>query len=309
MKKYCFLFLSLIFFACNQNSDKKNVVPQEHPKEFFKTVEGVEFKMIKVKKVRKATLGKKSDKERVVTLSEFYIAETEVTQELYKAVTGKEPSHFNESKAITEGEVQSKRPVECVNWYEAALFCNALTEKLIGKQECVYTLEDIEEESGIITKAKVTWDFSKKGYRLPTEAEFEYAARGGDANVVFAGGNYTINDPTGKEYAIPPLKEVAWFNGNANHMTHEVAKKLANGYGIYDMSGNVMEWCNDYYVKPIPENVEKDPQGPDKDEGIHTCKGGGYGPGGYSQCVVSGRTPLISEARLDDVGFRMVCRL
>ena len=310
MKKYCLLFLIFLLFACKQ---KDEGVMQEQLKEFTKTVEGVAFKMIRIEKVKKTPLGKGTGKERIVTLSPFYIMETEVTQELYKAVTGLSPSSFDGisvGKETPQGEVQGKRPVETVNWYEAVLFCNKLTEKIMGNtDECVYMITDMEEEEGKIVDAKVTYDMKKLGFRLPTEAEFEYAARGGNENLVFAGGTYTISDPTGEEHALPPLKEVAWFNKNSNSATHEVAKKKPNGYGLFDMSGNVMEWCNDFYVKPIPENVEKDPVGTDEDTGSHTCKGGGYGFGGYSSCTVTARSANVSYSCADDMGFRVVCRL
>ena len=322
MKKYFFcLFLVILFSACKQDAkNSQGSSTQETPKEFVKTVGNVNFKMIRVEKVKKTTLGKNAgSKARIVSLSAFYIAETEVTQELYKQVMGNNPSFFDNTGVKGSGkdardttpatdEVQEKRPVESVSWYEAAIFCNKLTEKLIGKDECVYTLTEIIEENGKIIDAKVAWDFSKKGYRLPTEAEFEYAARGGNEDLVFAGGNYTIHDPTGPE-AEEALKEIAWFDKTSDKRTHEVAKKPANGYGLYDMSGNVTEWCNDFYFKPIPDNVEKDPEGHDEDTGSHTCKGGGYWLGGYSQCTVTARSSLTSVGQLDDVGFRVVCRL
>jgi hypothetical protein len=311
MRKYCFLFIFLIllFLACKQDGNK-DIVQQGHPKEFVKTVDGVDFKMIKIEKVKKTTIGKGSGKERVVSLSEFYIAETEVTQALYKAVTGQSPSIFNgvsSGTEIAEGEVQERRPVENINWYEAALFCNTLTEKLLGASECVYKFTNVEKDNDMILKADITWDFSKKGFRLPTEAEFEYAARGGDASLVFAGGSYHVGDPQDKAHEA--LGELAWYNKNAGSKTHEVRKKLPNAYGIYDMSGNVMEWCNDYYVKPIPENIEKDPMGTDENTGSHTCKGGGFGAGGYAMCTVTGRVSTASDARYDDLGLRVVCRL
>lgn len=315
MKKILFYpCVALVAFAfilsCNNIKKGTDDDPQVLGRTVVKTVNGVSFKMIKVDAVKKATLAKNTGKEREVTLSAFYIGETEVTQELYKAVTGKEPSHFNginQNTELADGEIQEKRPVEMVNWYEAALFCNALTEKLIDKQECVYTIEEIEENQGVITGAKVSWDFSKKGFRLPTEAEFEYAARGGEEDAVYAGGDARYGDPA--DTSKSNLGEVAWFNENANKVTHQVMQKKPNGYGIYDMSGNVIEWCHDYYLNPLPDNVSVDPEGPLEDPtGAHTTKGGGYGLGGYSACVVSARTSLTSYAQLDDTGFRLVCR-
>ena len=310
MKKYCLLFLIFLLFACKQKDED---VTQEQLKEFTKTVEGVAFKMIRIEKVKKTPLGKGTGKERIVTLSPFYIMETEVTQELYKAVTGLSPSSFDGisvGKETPQGEVQGKRPVETVNWYEAVLFCNKLTEKIMGNtDECVYTITDMEEEEGKIVDAKVTYDMKKLGFRLPTEAEFEYAARGGNENLVFAGGNYTISDPTGEEHALPPLKEVAWFNKNSNSATHEVAKKKPNGYGLYDMSGNVREWCNDYYKSPALKNAERDPKGPARPYAYHVTKGGGFSIGGYLECVVANRNGTLSKQHENDRGFRIACRM
>lgn len=318
MKKYCFSFyvFSFIFLAimsCNGTNSTPNNNPATPPKEIVKAVEGVSFKMIRVDAVKKTTLGYGCADERIVTLSAFYIGETEVTQELYKAVTGDSPSIFDgvsQGKEIEEGEIQEKRPVENINWYEATSFCNKLTEKLMGSaEECVYTFEDIQTENGKIVDAKVTWDLSKKGFRLPTECEWEYAARGGDEDVVYAGGSLHVEDgQVAPEVSKSILSPIAWYNESSGSKTHEVAKKIPNGYALYDMSGNVYEWCNDYYIKPIPKNAERDPEGPSEDLGAHTCKGGGYGVGGYSQCTVTARSPTVSYARCDDVGLRLVCR-
>ncbi|MEL3909299.1 MAG: SUMF1/EgtB/PvdO family nonheme iron enzyme [Treponemataceae bacterium] len=184
--------------------------------------------------------------EHNVELSDYQIAETEITQKVFEAVMGYNPSEFNSNPPA--GEIQELRPADRVNWYEAVEFCNKLTEVLMGKEHCVYTITNIErysDEDGI-EKATVQADWSKKGFRLPTEAEWEWAARCGD-DFKHAGSN--------------ELTEVAWCASNSNG-THEVKKLKPNKFGLYDMTGNVWEWCWDL-SGPIEDGADlgKDPKG------------------------------------------------
>jgi formylglycine-generating enzyme required for sulfatase activity len=150
-----------------------------------------------------------------VTLSAFKMQETDVTQEQYLAVMGTNPSHFD------AGTGASLRPVEMVRWYDAVQFCNALS--------AISGLTPVYDTS--------TWtaDFSKTGYRLPTEAQWEYVCQAGSTTEYWWGPD--TNGMGGR----------TWSYYNSGGTTQPVATKLANSYGLYDITGNVWQWCNDWY--------------------------------------------------------------
>ena len=157
--------------------------------------------------------------QHTVTLTQgFDIGTTEVTQELYEAVTGSNPSK-NPSKS---GKVVKcpTCPVNFVSWFDAVEFCNALSERQ-GHQAAYAITGDGET---------VTRDPTSNGYRLPTEAEWEYAARAGESHA-YAGSD--------------DVDAVAWYDGNSDGRAHPVGTKSPNAWGLYDMSGNVREYADD----------------------------------------------------------------
>ena len=225
------------------------------------TVNGVQFTMVEVGGgtfTMGATSGQGSDAwdeekpAHEVTLSDYYIGQTEVTQALWKAVMGSNPS---DSKG-------GNLPVERVSWDDCQVFIQKLNQ-LTGKQ-----------------------------FRLPTEAEWEYAARGGrkSRGYKYAGGNN--------------IDSVAWCDGNSGNETHPVATKQANELGIYDMSGNVLEWCSDW-CGDYTSSSQSDPQGSSSGS-FRVIRGGCY----YNfarNCRVSYRISNTLDYRCGYLGLRLSC--
>lgn len=230
---------------------------------------------------------------------DFEMSKTEVTQELYASVMGENPSYhrldnvaLDNSERRALGKSTMKNPVDMVSWYDAIMFCNLLSEKegltpvyaVDGKTDTTkwnYTPHKTNEIRGSVTQ-----NTSATGYRLPTVDEWQYAARGGQ-NYKYAGSNN--------------LDEEAWYRGNSkvngNYITHPVGEKKANGYGLYDMSGNVSEWCWDLYYKDFDG---------DDWSGIYAyyC-GGGYIDDNFAfNCEVRGRIFAYNPAF--GLGFRVV---
>lgn len=198
----------------------------------------------------------------------------------------------------------SDDPINEVSWYGAVAYCNWRSSEE-GKKSC-YDL--------------ATWecDFSKHGYRLATEAEWEYAARGGEDSPYYrfpwgdtishSQANYYV-DPGGYSYDVSPTTgyHPDWNDGIRPY-TSVVGSFSANGYGLYDMAGNVWEWCNDWrdsnYYNASPYD---NPTGPARGA-YRVCRGGGWGSEAYF-CRLAVRDNYYPDIRLDDIGFRIVLHL
>jgi formylglycine-generating enzyme required for sulfatase activity len=230
--------------------------------------------------------------QRTVTLnSGFYMGKYPVTQEQYQTVMGTNPSGF---KTVTGNENAAKLPVEMVTWYDAVEFCNKLSQ-LEGLTP-VYTISGRTPSSGYpITSATVTATLSRNGYRLPTEAQWEYACRAGTKTAYYTGAS--INYNTG------------WYNENSGDRTHEVGKKpalggvLGNKWGLYDMHGNVWEWCWDWFGD-YSSGTQTDPTGPISGT-TRVNRGGSWysSPQGLRSACRNADLPSTQFANL---GFRVV---
>ena len=224
------------------------------------TVNGVSFKMIKVDggtfRMGSNDSEASSDEKPVhsVTLSDYYIGETEVTQELWVAVMGSNPSYFR----------GSTKPVENVSWNDCREFIKKLNQ-LTGKN-----------------------------FRFPTEAEWEYAARGGNKS---RGYKYSGSNN---------ISDVAWYSDNSSWATHPVCIKSPNELGLYDMSGNVWEWCSDWYGENYySSSPQTNPIGPNSGSS-RVFRGGNYiSDAQFCRVAIRGRnTP---DLRFDGLGLRLVC--
>jgi formylglycine-generating enzyme len=191
--------------------------------------------------------GRRNDeKQHGVRISrDFYMSKYEVTQGQWEAVMGNNPS----DKDYGIGE---RYPVNRVSWYDAIEYCN--------KRSRLEGLTPVYTHNG----EHVTWNKNANGYRLPTEAEWEYAARGGHVAKgyhIYAGSD--------------SIDEVAWYKNTSGGKTHPVGEKQANELGIHDMSGNVYEWCWDSYTG-YPDGSVSDPTGPES-PGNRVTRGGSWG--------------------------------
>jgi len=209
-------------------------------------------------------------KHDVILTQSYLVGETEVTQGLYQEVMGTNPSWFT--------ACGSECPVETVSWFDAVAFSNALSER-----EGLPTCYAISGE--VVTMPD---GLHCGGFRLPTEAEWEVAARGGQ-DLKYSGSNN--------------IDEAAWYGENSSNTTHPVRQKKPNGFGLYDMSGNVLEWCWDWYGSYGTTSVT-DPLGPDV--GSDRVKRGGswnYSPRSTRAAFRYSYTPSF---RYSNLGLRLI---
>jgi formylglycine-generating enzyme required for sulfatase activity len=189
-----------------------------------------------------------------ITLDDFYVGKTEVTQAQWSAITGSNPSSFKNCDQC---------PVESVSWNNVQDFIRKLNQK------------------------------TGKKYRLPTEAEWEYAARGGQQSKGY------------KYSGCNSLGDVGWYSHNSDSKTHQVGQKKANELGLHDMSGNVWEWCSDWYGSDYySQSPSRNPTGPAPGSS-RVSRGGGWGDGA-DDCRSSNRSYSNPCYRISDLGFRLV---
>ena len=357
--KVVFLIVFLMIISCKNDSGTQGNKHEPDIPDMTKasfddatgqgSVNGIDFKLIAIEAVHDGDLGFQNiqdNEPHKVNLTAYKIGETEVTQELFNAVMGHNPSFFDNTQDKTwpldeerdrtyittpfEGEVHTKRPVEHLSWFQAVAFCNKLS-LLCGREAC-YSLtlndkpvdflnlpfdqipmtpfsKDLEKMEDLVNEWNgITLDIEKNGFRLPTEAEWEWAAKGGTEDYYSGTSDIKV------------LKDYAWYDddndenvGNhPNARSHEVKKKKPNAYGLYDMTGNVWEWVWDQFGgKPI--DGATDPLGYEATENIERVVRGGSWNEEYDTSTrffryKSGPSYPTPDNLAGCLGFRIVCR-
>jgi formylglycine-generating enzyme required for sulfatase activity len=270
---YCSILAMMILTACSRSTDSS---PSSATITVVKTKCGSDMVAIPAGQF---TMGYKDGPidvkpEHAVKIDGFLMDQHEITQEIYEAVTGKNNSRRK----------NPKNPVEQVTWTAAARFCNVRSLQE-GFKLCYDTN---------------TWecDFSSTGYRLPTEAEWEYACRAGSTAQYYYGDNPD------------ELKSYAWFEGNSEGHPHPAGQRKPNAWNLFDIAGNVWEWCNDYYgAKYYRESPSDNPRGPKEGE-KRVLRGGAWSASSANctswvrNCDEAGLTDICLTG--DSNGFRCV---
>lgn len=231
-----------------------------------------------------------------VELSTFYMAEFPVTQELYDAVFAKNVKNqqlYKELRVNPSRFKGKRRPVESINWYESVLFCQKIND----------ILELPQPISG--TKDNEILDLKTSGFRLPTEAEWEYAAGGSN----YENKNNNNSQPAKTQFSgSDNLDEVGFYRDNNDYETRPVGLKLPNELGLFDMSGNVWEWCWDWYDSEFYKNSKNPNPVNIKKGNYRVLRGGSWLSGaiGSRIAIRDGSTPAD---RWNSRGFRLVFSL
>jgi formylglycine-generating enzyme required for sulfatase activity len=190
-----------------------------------------------------------------VEIEAFRMSKFPVTQDLFETITNQNPAEFKGHNL----------PVETVSWIEAIKLCNQLSEYLDKRQ--YYTIDEATKE--------VTFDSKSDGFRLPTEAEWQYACQAGTKSIRYGS-----------------LNEIAWFKENSENSMQEVGGKQSNGWGLYDMLGNVWEWCADIYDETVYGSYR-------------VFRGGGWCDIERNVMATTRRRSHPYSFKIDDLGFRL----
>ena len=271
-------------------SASKKIAPTQRIKEKFKIDKVLELDNMVFVRGGKYKPSFTNEEKEVCNLE---VCKYPTTQEMWLEVEKNNPSYF-------KGD---KRPVEKVSWWDAIYYCNKMSKKYNLEPVYNITYDDFDKEVLKINQIGESpaepdkADFRKtEGFRLPTEVEWEWFARGGEV---------AIQDGTfDKKYAGSDNPDkVAWYSGNSKKETHNVETKLSNQLGIYDCSGNVCEWCYDTYIKSNLANGLAYIY--DKNQGSRRLKGGYWDTSDYF-CAIIDRNSVSNSARSNEIGFRIV---
>ena len=262
------------FFTAHNGSGSGQRIFQEGDSRF--AVNLPDGKMLEMVKIKAGTfmmgspegeLGRKHDEQqhRVTLTKDYWLGKYEVTQGQWQAIMGGNPSQFKNG---------DNYPVEKVSWYDAKKFCDKLNELYTGKMP--------------------------QGYRfdLPTEAQWEYACRAGTTTALYNNRNLTTENGYCRN-----LAELGWYSSNSDIRTHPVGQKQPNAWGLYDMYGNVWEWCNDWYGPYNSNGVVIDPTGPAQGS-AKIRRGGGFCNGAYHNRSAK-RMTTNPELKYSYRGFRL----
>lgn len=208
---------------------------------------------------------------RSVSVNAFFMSKHEISQRVYQEVMGANPSY-------NKGD---NRPVENITWFKALEFCNALSARQ-GYEMCYVDIN-----------GNVSVEMGANGYRLPTEAEWEYGCKAGTASSYYTGNSKA------------DLESAGWYSGNGGGTTHDVGKLRANNFGLFDMHGNVFEWCWDWFKSDYYQDGQNNnPLGP-AGGSDRVCRGGSYFVFEFG-CRSSFRSMLKPSIPSRDIGFRVV---
>jgi len=218
-------------------------------------ISAIESQMVEIPSGKIELRDDRTKQKWTVEIKSFLLSKFPTTQELYFAITNEYPSTI----------IGNRHPVESITWKDAIIFCNNLSAKT-GLNSCYLIQEENET---------ITFDINSNGFRLPTEAEWEYACKAGT---------------TGIRYG--ELNKIAWYKENSEKTTHIVGQKEPNSWGLYDMLGNVWEWCSDIYDETVYGSYR-------------IFRGGGWCDGERSVMATTRRRSHPLKFKIDDLGFRI----